>query len=390
MKKQAMIITSLLLLFVNLIVNNIWSLRAGEETIKIKNEVDKINEFIYTSDIINVPLQSPEPFIGIGIKWEGNSEIFFKVNYSLDGKEWSDWRKLEESEGNFPVGTYITDYIVVPKETKYIKYRVEGNNIDMKWNEVIFFSPGNSPEYVKENERKALEKMKMSFDKSNTRSASSLTVISRTDWGCTDGQTAPNAPITYTPVRFVVVHHTGKQFSDYHYYTGNIDTYDWSAAVRSDWLYHKEQQGWGDIGYNYIISPTGLIYEGRAGGEILDGRVIQGFHFSGYNANTLGISVIGEYGSSSPDLRAMNALNDLIAWKCSKFGINPLGTNVKTKADEGQSNSLFTVKDSHGYVVNTVESITLNNISGHRNIWKNSALENYVDETTYKPITDIQ
>ncbi len=60
----------------------------------------------------------------MGIKWEGNQEIVFELNYSVDGMQWNQWQQLERGEGNSPVGTYITDYIVFPKETKYEFNRV--------------------------------------------------------------------------------------------------------------------------------------------------------------------------------------------------------------------------------------------------------------------------
>ena len=177
--------------------------------------------------------------------------------------------------------------------------------------------------------------------------ASTLTrpaVVSRTAWGCLDGQGSGWTP-QYTTVTHLIVHHSA---------TANASS-DWAATVRSIWDFHTNDRGWGDIGYNYLIDPNGVIYEGRAGGD----NVI-GAHFSCQNGGTLGVCMLGTFTSVSPTAAALTSLKRLLAWKAEQRAINPLGT---------------------AYHAGT--RLTLPTISGHRH--GNPAVPEYACTTTSCP-----
>jgi hypothetical protein len=135
-------------------------------------------------------------------------------------------------------------------------------------------------------------------------------VVSRTAWGSPDGQ-GSRAAVAYYPVNHLVVHHTAE--------SNTMPSGGWAARVRAIWSFHAITRGWGDIGYNYLIDPNGVIYEGRAGG---DNAV--GFHDTA-NYGSMGVSVIGTYASVSPSIAAQDSLVKILAWKAAQKGIDPLG-----------------------------------------------------------------
>jgi hypothetical protein len=135
-------------------------------------------------------------------------------------------------------------------------------------------------------------------------------IVSRAQWGCPDGAASPAWPPAYTEVTHLIIHHT---------LTGNVAD-DWPALVRSLWAVHTHTRDWGDIGYNYLVDPLGVIYEGRGGGDD-----VVGAHFSCQNANTMGVALLGDYESVSPTPEAVDALVQLLAWKARRGGIDPLG-----------------------------------------------------------------
>jgi hypothetical protein len=58
---------------------------------------------------------------------------------------------------------------------------------------------------------------------------------------------------------------------------------------------------WNDIGYNYVIAPSGRIYEGRGFG-------VRGAHTANHNTNTIGVSLMGNLDVTRPTVRQRLAL----------------------------------------------------------------------------------
>ncbi|MFO7617957.1 MAG: N-acetylmuramoyl-L-alanine amidase [Bacteroidales bacterium] len=124
----------------------------------------------------------------------------------------------------------------------------------------------------------------------------------------------PNYERIFNRVRNVIIHHTA---------TSNQVT-DYTAAIRSIYLYHTQVRGWSDIGYNYLVAPNGVVYKGRDPGPYPQDEVL-GAHFCASNTGTLGISLLGDYQATPPPGMAMMATEMLIAWKLEKDHLDPLG-----------------------------------------------------------------
>jgi hypothetical protein len=159
-------------------------------------------------------------------------------------------------------------------------------------------------------------------------------VATRTQWGCPDEQRSPYwwRPQP-TDVTHIVVHHsaTPSTFEEWNRKSPCYQINEWSAVVRAIWNYHANTLGWGDVGYNYIIDPTGQIYEGRAGSQ--EGqRDIVGAH-DGKNQHSMGVGFIGCYGNcgylglqnAEPPHTMMNKGVELIAWKVGQKELDPHG-----------------------------------------------------------------
>jgi len=179
-------------------------------------------------------------------------------------------------------------------------------------------------------------------------------VIPRSGWGADESLRFDSTgkevwPPAFYPVQKVIVHHTATQNSDPNP----------AATMRSIYYYHAITQGWGDIGYNFAISESGLIYEGRYSrpyapgesptGQDSSGNGVTAAHVAGYNSGTVGIALLGTLTSRDATPAARTALEKLIAWIDDSHGIDP------------QGNALFT---------NPVSGVqaTFSNIAGHRDL----------------------
>lgn len=137
------------------------------------------------------------------------------------------------------------------------------------------------------------------------------TIVGRASWGCPEPYSSPAWPPVYRTVQKIMVHHTATSSS-----------LDGAQAVRTIYTYHAVSQGWGDIGYNFLVDSGGNIYEGRYGGD----DVIAG-HALCYNPGSLGVAVIGSFDAAAPSPAAELALVNLLAWKCRQRSIDPAGAS---------------------------------------------------------------
>jgi uncharacterized protein with LGFP repeats len=143
-------------------------------------------------------------------------------------------------------------------------------------------------------------------------------IISRAQWGA-DESIRTAAPSYASGVRVAYVHHTASS-NDY--------TAEQAAAqVRGFYAYHVQSLGWSDIGYNFLVDRFGRVYEGRYGG--ID-RAVIGAHAGGFNTGSMGVSMIGTYSTVSPPAATLASVRDLLAWKLSLDGTDPLGKQVVT------------------------------------------------------------
>jgi hypothetical protein len=140
-------------------------------------------------------------------------------------------------------------------------------------------------------------------------------VVSRADWGA-DESLRFNAlgevwPPEYWYPKAIIVHHSD---------TGPANNDDPSKDVRAIYNYHAITQGWGDIGYNFLIDWRGVIYEGRFGGpNVVGGHALQ------YNYGSIGICLIGNFETTAPTPAQQDALVRLIAWHAAIQDITPIG-----------------------------------------------------------------
>lgn len=81
---------------------------------------------------------------------------------------------------------------------------------------------------------------------------------------------------------------------------------DETQIMRQIQNYHMDTRGWRDIGYSFVIFPTGRIYEGRGWGR-------KGAHTQNHNAVGHGIAFAGDYRTLAPTTPSLDACRWLIA-----------------------------------------------------------------------------
>ena len=95
------------------------------------------------------------------------------------------------------------------------------------------------------------------------------------------------------------------------------------GALRSICRSHIERD-FGGIGYHYAIDPFGRTWQGR--GPLppkLPERVRNGAHAQGFNDNSIGIVLIGDFNVGPPSTEATIALEQLVAHLVWRYDIDP-------------------------------------------------------------------
>jgi N-acetylmuramoyl-L-alanine amidase len=139
-----------------------------------------------------------------------------------------------------------------------------------------------------------------------------MAVYSRADWGSTSG---PGGNQIAGPVAEAYIHHYNSGI------TPCRTVPDAKARMRGAQAYHRDTQGWGDIGYSWCVDDIGNIYEGR-------GWWRTGAHTYGYNSKGYGICWLGDSRFALPSGAALRAIAGTIQAGIAAGAISPNPTIV--------------------------------------------------------------
>jgi hypothetical protein len=155
----------------------------------------------------------------------------------------------------------------------------------------------------------------------------------------------PRVAPAYGAVELAFVHHTENPNG---YSAGQVP-----AMLRSIFLFHREVNGWNDIGYNFVIDRFGRVWEARAGG--ID-EPVAGAQAGGYNFVSTGVAVLGSYSATPISSAARATLQRLLAWKLALHGTPASGRVTVRVNPAGAGYSKYPAN----------ARVSLRRISGHR------------------------
>ena len=148
-----------------------------------------------------------------------------------------------------------------------------------------------------------------------------LSVMPRSSW-TRSGIAKPNECYSINGVNRLTVHHDGMPPVALR---GQADAARRIESIRSS---HVNSRGFADIGYHYIIDPTGRVWEGRPSWK-------QGAHVKDQNEHNIGILVLGNFDVQRPTPQALASLDQFLAMQMQKYSVRL--NNVYTHKEIGQS-----------------------------------------------------
>jgi len=276
---------------------------------------------------------APKRFDLIGLGWTRGSRVQAQVRARRRGGSWTRWAALHDAGDHGPDagrGTAGTDPAWTGAADEF-QLRLKGRPRGLR---ARFVRSGPAARAARL--RRPLARM------SARRSQVAVpAIIPRAAWG---GDTVPpRSGPSYGQVQLAFVHHTV-----------NANAYgpaDSAAIVLGIARYHRDHNGWNDIGYNFLVDQYGQIFEGRAGGVDV---AIVGAQSQGFNSVSTGIACIGTFMTVAPPPAALDAIARVIGWKLSIHGVPVQGTVTVTSAG-GETNRFP-----------SGVPVTFERVSGHR------------------------
>ena len=300
--------------------------------------------------LLSAPLRAPKRFNLVGLTWAGEGEAEIDLRVRETGEDWGPWTDAPaHPDGGPDPGTpeRSAEGVSSPVwagEADFVQYRLSKSLPNLRLKFVNASGTATAGGRVKAGVIGTLTGASQAFTGLLTaRADSQPTINPRSSWGASD--CPPRRAASYGSVKASFVHHTSPETNDY-------SRSQVPALILSHCLYHRNSNGWDDIGYNFVVDKYGKIWEGRAGGV---DKAVVGAHARGFNSESVGIASLGTNSSVKATSASLTAMARLIRWKLPLHG-QPTEGSVRLKSAGGEGN-----RHPAGRLVN------FDRVSGHRN-----------------------
>jgi hypothetical protein len=299
-------------------------------------------------DLLSKPTRAPKRFNLVGLAWEGQNEPEIELRVRQAGEPWGPWTDVPSHRdggpdpGSAEKSANGVSSPVWAGEADYVQYRLSKQVPNLRLKFVNASGTATAAERAKTGVVGAITGASEAVTGLLTAEADTQPTINpRSSWGASD--CPPRRTPDYGEVKASFVHHTVN--------ANNYTSSQVPAMILSICRYHRNTNGWDDIGYQFLVDKYGRLWEGRAGGI---NKAVVGAQAQGYNAQSTGIANLGTHTSVQVTTASLDAMARLIRWKLPLHGQPTEGSVTLTSAG-GELNR---------YPAGTL--VKVNRIPGHR------------------------
>jgi hypothetical protein len=265
------------------------------------------------AELASSPVQeAPLPFVRLGLLWDAPGSADLEVSVSSDGQTWSDFAAAEvasiEAEGT---ASLVGSYEVAGDPALYYRLRAAGG-VQPTFVHIEFLEH-TLVESLEDGGRVAEDDEGVA-SATFALSVGGVAVNARSAWGAR----APRCASNHTPNR-ITIHHT---------VTPTSDSMSPQARLRQIQSFHQNVRGWCDIGYQYLVSRDGRLWEGRGARRL-------GTHVANNNTGNVGISVMGTHTTTPATDTQLTQIARLVRGLASTYGIAITSSKIKGHRDYG-------------------------------------------------------
>ncbi|MEA2375733.1 MAG: hypothetical protein QOD53_2196 [Thermoleophilaceae bacterium] len=280
--------------------------------------------------VVSRPLRAPGGFDLVGMRWSSGAPPLVSLRTRRDGGRWSRWVRVASSGDHAPdpgsgerTRSGESDPLWVGR-ARWVQYR-----LSRPVGGLVLHFVRASPGRVRSPVRAAA-------------STGQPDIRPRSSWD-PGHDCRPRVRPSLGQVNVAFVHHTGT--------TNAYSPQDVPAMILSICRYHRNSNGWNDVGYNFFVDRFGTLWEGRAGGV---DKAVVGAQTQGFNSQSTGISNLGSFDYAGETDAALSAMAQLIRWKLPLHG-SPTAGKVTLSSGGGSSNRWRAGRP-----------VEFNRVSGHR------------------------
>jgi hypothetical protein len=345
-----------------------------------------------TAGSVYQPVRAPAEFTMMGFRWSGDSQPGIAVRVSEDGASWGPWTTVPAAPDGGPSpgsGEDTNSSVSEPVwagPSNYLQYRLSETPADLRLHFINtdaldpataakrnsgagdFFTStptdttgtGSTtdttatdpvPPDEDDSDRQRQRRRERQRERRRERRQEEVDVkgvakeiIPRKKWD-PHNDCKPRHKSKEGDYKAAIIHHT-------------VNANDYSKNEAKDMVlgicrFHRNGNGWDDIGYNFVVDKYGELFEGRNGG--ID-RANVGAHAIGFNEETAGIANLGDFDKVKPSKDQLKAQAKLIAWLSKEYDF-PVDGKVKLKSQGGQGNRF-----------RKGEKAKIDEISGHKDL----------------------
>ncbi len=253
-----------------------------------------------SSELMDSPVRRTEaPFVRVGVVWDADQPGAIEMSTSVDGVLWSAWRAPDVTHEEVEQQTtFAGQWNIDGEAARFYRLRAGTGSATFVRLELL-----DAPLAEAEEPGDGTETM-YSF------SVGGIEVHSRAEWGARSTRCSTKLGQAYR----MAIHHTE---------TPTNDSISPEARLRQIQSYHMDVRGWCDIGYHYLISRDGRVWEGRPG------QLLGAHAGAGNNTGNIGIALIGSYDDTPITEAQLQSVAGLVRALAGDYGITIDRTTIK-------------------------------------------------------------
>ncbi|HWO20106.1 MAG TPA: N-acetylmuramoyl-L-alanine amidase [Kofleriaceae bacterium] len=245
--------------------------------------------------------EAPESFVRLGLLFDAARPQALEVATSADGQTWSAWSTPAVHHSEVEGTSNFVGQIELPAGESARFYRLRATDLGVSFVRMELLAFRQS-EHIESGED-GVQPLAL------TRPVGSVDVHLRGEWGARPANCSSSLGTVYR----MAIHHTE---------TPTNDSMTPQARLRQIQSYHMDVKGWCDIGYHYLVSRDGRVWEGRPDTQL-------GSHAGGANTGNIGISIMGQHEATPVTQAQVDVIAGLVRGLATAHGVPMDRTRIK-------------------------------------------------------------